>query len=84
MNIKRNSEHQKQLNKKDDKKVEETDVKTKILSTTTHKKIPFSTISQILNYPQPTYRFRCKAKVIGYEPKDIKRFTKMICPYCQQ
>ncbi|PRP82196.1 hypothetical protein PROFUN_10405 [Planoprotostelium fungivorum] len=53
------------------------------VTTTTHDDMPITSIREILSH-QRVGKYRCKAKVLSYLPRDLKKFTKPFCTKCQK
>jgi hypothetical protein len=55
---------------------------TTLITNTQFIKAPISTIKQILDSDNKTYKFRCCASVVSHFPKDVREFSRPICPSC--
>eukprot|EP00794_Sanderia_malayensis_P008435 gene8435-9335_t len=53
-------------------------------SSASHNDISFTSISKILNHPIVPYKFRCRARVLYYEPKSAEDIMIVACEKCDQ
>jgi len=51
---------------------------------TGHENIPLTTLKEILEFTQSTFKFRTHVKVVGHWPQDIAEFTRPFCFDCNK